>query len=80
MNILAIDLGKSKSVFCEYDSESAEHKFGKLKTTPQQMHDLIVEQSPDRVVIEICSSAGWVYDIIKALGVEVEVANPNHQA
>ena len=80
MNILAMDLGKSKTVFCEYDSKTAEHKFGKIKTSPQQIHDLIVECSPGRIVFEICTIAGWVYDIAKALEVEVEVANVNHQA
>jgi transposase len=80
MNILAMDLGKSKTVFCEYDSKTAEHKFGKIKTSPQQIHDLIVERSPGRIVFEICTIAGWVYDIAKALEVEVEVANVNHEA
>jgi len=73
-------LGKSKTVVCFYDSSTGKHKFGKVTTMPQHIHDLIVEQSPDRVVFEICSLAGWVYDIVKALGIEVEVANPNHQA
>ena len=58
MNILAMDLGKSNTVFCEYNSKTAEHKFGKVKTSPQQIHDLLAEKVPDRVVIEICSSAG----------------------
>jgi len=80
MNILAMDLGKSKTVFCEYNSNNGEYEFGKVNTTPQQIHDLIVEQSPDRVVFEICTIAGWVFDIAKALKVEVEVANVNHEA
>lgn len=80
MDILAMDLGKSKTVVCFYDGSTGKHKFGKVKTMPQHIHDLIVEQSPNRVVFEICSSAGWVYDIVKALGIEVEVANPNTQA
>ena len=41
---------------------------------------MIVEHQPDRIVFEICSSAGWIYDIVKALGVEVQVANPNTEA
>jgi len=80
MNILAMDLGKSKTVVCDYNSQNGEHKYCKVKTTPQQIHDLIVEKSPQRVVFEICSSSGWVYDIVKALGIEVQVANPNTQA
>ena len=39
MNILAMDLGKSNTVFCKYDTNSAEYKFGKVKTSPQQIHD-----------------------------------------
>ncbi|MHC4643696.1 MAG: IS110 family RNA-guided transposase [Planctomycetota bacterium] len=80
MNILALDLGKSKTVVCFYDSKNGKHKFGKVKTTPKKIHDLLVEYSPGRVVFEICSAAGWVYDIAKALGFEVEAANPNTQA
>jgi transposase len=80
MKILAMDLGKSKTVVCYYDSVSSKHKFGKVKTTPQQIHDLIAGYSPERVVFEICTAAGWVYDVARALCNEVEVANTNHQA
>jgi transposase len=80
MNILAMDLAKSNTVFCFYNSNNGEYEFGKVKTTPQQIHDLIVERSPARVVFEICTIAGWVFDIASALKVEVEVANPNHDA
>ena len=80
MSILAMDLGKSNTVVCYYDSENGRHKFGRIKTTPQQIHELIVEHSPDRVVFEICSAAGWVYDICSALKLNTQVANPNTQA
>jgi len=80
MDILALDLGKYKTVFCKYDSMSGEHEFGKIQTTPQQIHDLIVEMEPDRVVLEICTAAGWVVDIARVLDKEVEVANPLHEA
>ena len=78
MNILAMDLGKSKTVVCFYDSENGKHRFGKVVTRPKQIHKLIVEEYPDRGVFEICSSAGWIYDIVKTLGIEVQVANPKH--
>ncbi len=73
MDILALDLGKYKTMFCRYDSMSGEHEFGKIKTTPQQIHDLIVEMEPDRVVLEICTSAGWVVDIARGLDKEVKL-------
>ena len=79
MNILAMDLAKNKTVFCEYDSKTAEHKFGKVKTSAKQIHDVLVEKAPDKIVIEICSAAGWIYDIAQALGIKTEVANPSHQ-
>ena len=80
MEILAMDLGKSNTVVCFYDSDSAKHKFGKVKTAPQQIHNLIAEHSPDRVVFEMGSATGWIYDIAMASGVEVQVANTNHHA
>ena len=80
MNILAMDLGKSNTVICYYDSESGKHKYGKVKTTPQQLHDLLAEYSPNRVVFEICSAARWVHDICLTLKLNTQVANPNTQA
>ena len=46
MNILALDLGKHNTVFCDYNSTNSEHEFGKVRTTPQEVHDLIVEREP----------------------------------
>jgi len=78
--ILAIDLGKFKSVACDYDTTTHQHTFTTIPTTPQAMHDLVVERSPGKLVIEVGSQAGWVKDLCEALGVAVEVANPNHEA
>lgn len=80
MLILAIDLGKFKSVACLYDTSSAEHSFTTLPTTPQAVHDLLTARQPQRVVIEVGSAAGWVKDLCEALGLAVQVANPNHEA
>ena len=43
------------------------------------MHDLIVDREPDRVVIEICSIAGWVCDLVRSLGIEMQVASTNDE-
>jgi transposase len=80
MNILALDLGKYTTVFCDYHSDSGEHAFGKVKTMPQSIHDIIVSKEPQRVVLEVCTLAGWVVDIAKALGKETETANTSHEA
>jgi transposase len=80
MNILAMDLGKFKTVFCDYNTANGEHTFGTVKTTPQGIHDLMVRAEPDRAVMEICSIAGWIVDIAEALGIETETANTVHDA
>lgn len=79
--ILAIDLGKFKSVACMYQTTTAQHTFETLATRPQAIHDLLAEQMPDRVVMEIGSQAGWVSDLAQAAqGVQIQMANTNHEA
>lgn len=79
MRILALDLGKYKSVACDYEVETGRHRFITILSTPQAVHDLIADREPDCVVIEICSMAGWVSDLVRALGIETQVANPNDE-
>ena len=79
MRIMALDLGKYKSVGCEYEAETGRHRFTTNPTTPKALHDLLVDRTPDRVVIEICSLAGWVSDLVRALGIEIQVVNPNDE-
>lgn len=75
--ILALDLGKFKSVACVYDHASGAHQFETIGTSPAAVHDLLVQIAPARLVIEACSIAGWVADIARTLGIELEVANVN---
>ena len=79
-HILAIDLGKFKSVACEYNSDTSEHNFTTLSTTPAAMHELFAQRAPDRIVIEIGSAAGWIKDLAEAMDIEIQIANPNHEA
>ena len=50
MRILALDLGKYKTVAC--DAETGRHRYVTVLTTPKALHDLIVDRAPQRVVIE----------------------------
>ena len=70
MRILALDLGKYKTVACDYEAKTGRHQFATVLTTQKALHDLIVDRAPDRVVIEICSIAGWVCDLVRSLGIE----------
>jgi transposase len=83
--IFALDLGKFNSVACIYERATHEHRFASVQTTPQRIHDLLVEhQTSDPadtlVVMETCDVSGWVHDIATALGMSVAIANPSHEA
>lgn len=80
MKILALDLGKYKTVGCVYESESGAHEFKRTFTTPAALEKLVQETKPERVVIEVCSIAGWVCDLLRRLGVAVQVANTSDEA
>src|SRR5260370_42048701 len=79
MRILALDIGKYKTVGCDYEAETGRHSFARGATTPQAVHDLLVEREPDRVVIEICSIAGWICDLVRTLEIEIQVANTSDE-
>ena len=79
MKIVAIDLGKVKSVACEFLSETGEHAFETCRTQPAVLEELLVRRRPDRVVIEVGASAGWIADLAGRLRIELQVANPSHE-
>src|SRR5687767_15237843 len=85
MKILALDLGKYKTVFCDYvtgyvtdhvtagaGAGAGQCGYGKVPTAPKDLHDLLVERRPDRVVLEAGPAAGWVHDLAAALGARSE--------
>lgn len=78
--ILALDLGKFKSVACVFDPATGSHRFATIATTPSAVHDLLVEAAPSTLVIEACGVCGWGHDVAESLGVAVRVANANNEA
>ena len=80
MLILAIDLGKAKSVSCWYHTDDATHEFRTVPTRPADFHTLLLDWPVDRVVIEVCDAAGWVVDLCRTLAIPVQVADTNRQA
>jgi transposase len=77
--ILAIDLGKYKSVACLYRSPD-ETCFTTLSTTRIELTRLIDKQRPAVVLIEACLLSGWVRDLCAELGVTCLVANTTSEA
>ncbi len=78
--LLAIDLGKSKSVFCKMDTIELKPRFSTLATSPQKFHDVFVEldQQNSIVLFEVGAQSGWLSDMLRLLDIEFKVANVNH--
>lgn len=54
MKILAIDLGKFKSVACLFDTETNQAHYDTVAMQRGFMEDLLQRSQPQKVVIEIC--------------------------
>ena len=78
--ILAIDLGKYKSVACRADSATGEFAFTTFATTRAELQKRIATEQPTIVIIEACLLAGWVHDLCGELGVRCLVANTASEA
>jgi len=78
--ILAIDLGKYKSVACVHDQATGEFAFTTFDTSRAELRKLIGKTQPAVVIIEACLLAGWVHDLCAAMGVRCLVANTASEA
>jgi transposase len=78
--ILALDLGKYKSVACCYDPATTEARFHTLDTTRENLRALLQSSRPAVVVIEACLLAGWVADLCAGQGLACRVANTASEA
>ena len=52
--ILAIDLGKYKSVVCMFDEGNGEFRFNSFETTRSELCKLIRKEQPAVVIVEAC--------------------------
>ncbi len=78
--ILAIDLGKFKSVTCLLNTETNETEFWTMATERQYFLSVLNKYQPDLVVLEACGISGWVHDVCAAEGYQVLVCNPAQEA
>jgi transposase len=82
--IIALDLGKFKTVCCLMNVATRTHTFETIDMSPLNVHDLVARHltSPPAdtlVVFETCDTAGWVHDVCTALGTSVIVVNANDE-
>ena len=80
--IIALDLGKFKTVACVMDTATREHRFQTITMSPADLHDLLAAEatSPPRhtlVVFETCDTAGWVHDVCCGLGLSTICTHGN---
>ena len=71
--IIALDLGKFKTVACVMDAATREHAFETIAMSPAALRDLLALHATDDpadtlVAFETCDCAGWVHDVCVALG------------
>jgi transposase len=78
--ILALDLGKYKSVACAYDPASARAHFDTRTTCRSELLRLLERYGPAVVLIEACALAGWVHDLCAEAGLPCKVANTASEA
>src|SRR5262245_6497756 len=78
--ILAIDLGKFKSVACAYDCATTQARFDTVTTCQRELLRLLEQHRPTVVIIEACTLAGWVHDLCQQRGVPCKVANTASEA
>jgi transposase len=82
--IIALDLGKFKTVGCVMDTAARTHAFETIDMSPTNVHDLVARHvtSPPGdtlVVFETCDTAGWVHDLATAIGTSITVVNANDE-
>src|SRR2546430_892105 len=79
--LLALDLGKYKSVACAYArAPGAAPRFESLPPAREPLRRLFARRRPAVVVFEACLLAGWVHDLRAELGIPCKVANTASEA
>jgi transposase len=78
--ILALDLGKFKSVSCLYSGSPDTARFDSFTTDRLRLRKILERCQPSVVVIEACLLAGWVHDLCAERGLVCLVANTASEA
>ena len=83
--IIALDLGKFKTVACIMNVADRGHVFETIEMSPRAVHELLVRHATadpreTRVVFETCDCAGWVHDVCVSLGLPAVVASAHGEA
>ena len=80
MKILALDLGKFKSMACVFDAPSNQNRTQLVSSERGYFETLLKTTQPDLVVMEACSASGWVHDLCQELGLQTLVCSTHEDA
>src|SRR5215510_13644020 len=78
--ILALDLGKYKTVACASTGSPDSARLESVVTDRDRLRQLFAKYRPAVVVCEACALSGWVADLCQELGLACRVANTANEA
>ncbi len=73
--ILSIDMGKNKSVACDYNPQDGTADLTTVPSTPEKFKDFLRRRTDRLLVIEIGPQAGWVADLCQELDMQLKIVN-----
>jgi transposase len=80
MKILALDLGKFKTMCCFFDTKTRKHEFLTAATDRSYLTTVFKKHQVDLVVMEACGPSGWIHDLAVSLGLKTLVCSTNEDA
>jgi transposase len=80
MKILALDLGKFKTMCCFFDTKTRKHEFLTAATDRSYLTTVFKKHKVDLVVMEACGPSGWINDLAVSQGLKTLVCSTNEDA
>jgi transposase len=80
MLILALDLGKFKTMCCFFDTKTRKAEFQVAATERDYLAKVFASRKVDLVVMEACSPSGWINDLAISQGLKTLVCSTNEDA
>ena len=80
MLILALDLGKFKTMCCFFDTNTRKAEFQVAATERDYLAKVFKSRKVDLVVMEACGPSGWINDLAASQGLRTLVCSTNEDA
>lgn len=77
MEYCGLDLGRKSSRYCVVDDHKDIVRQGNVRQTQDHLRSVFSSGSPMRVIVEATTQAFWTADLLRELGHDVRVVDPN---